>query len=168
MRTETRAGALAALGGIAALAIAWIAEHRMSMAPCALCLMERWPYRILALLGIAAIVAPRRVARILVPLLALPLLASIALALTHVGVEQGWWPDPLPQCMAPHFSAISGSGSIAQRLASMPLRPAKPCDSPNRLIDWLPVSMATLDLVFAATMSVLVAVVARRPTRRPA
>ncbi len=132
------------------------------MAPCALCLMERWPYRLLVLLGVVAALAPARLARVLVPLLALPLLASIALALTHVGVEQAWWPDPLPQCMAPHFHG----GSMAERLASMPLRPAKPCDTPNRLINWLPVSMATLDLIYAATMSVVVAgSLAWQPTR---
>ncbi|WP_428376567.1 disulfide bond formation protein B [Lichenicoccus sp.] len=170
MPAESRAGALAALGGIVALAIAWYAEHRLSMAPCALCLMERWPYRVLALLGVATVLAPARLARILVPLLALPLLASIALALTHVGVEQAWWPDPVPQCMAPTLlkgSMVHG-GSMAERLASMPLRPAKPCDAPNRLIDWLPVSMATLDLIYAATMSVVVAATAWRPARRPA
>ena len=165
MRAERRAGAVAAAGGFAALAAAWIAEHLMSMAPCALCLLERWPYRILVLLGLAAMVAPARVARILAWLLALPLLAGIALALTHVGVEQGWWPDPLPACQAPHFSRLGAGGSMAERLASMPLRPVKPCDAPNRLIDWLPISMATLDLMFAATMSVIVAVITWRPRR---
>nr|WP_321984367.1 disulfide bond formation protein B [uncultured Lichenicoccus sp.] len=157
MRAETGAGTLALLGGVAALSIAWYAEHRMAMAPCALCLMERWPYRVLALLGVVVILAPGRVARAMVPLLALPLLASIALALTHVGVEQSWWPDPLPQCMAPHFSRLGMGSSMATRLASMPLRPAKSCDAPNRLINWLPISMATLDLFYALTMSVLVA-----------
>ncbi len=52
MRPERRAGAVAALLGAAALGVAWIAEHRLSMAPCALCLMERWPYRVLLAMGL--------------------------------------------------------------------------------------------------------------------
>ena len=43
-----------------------------------------------------------------------------AIAAVHVGVEFRWWPSPMPECAAPKF----GGGSIADRLASMPLRPA--------------------------------------------
>ncbi len=157
MRPERRAGAIAALLGAAALGVAWIAEHRLSMAPCALCLIERWPYRVLLAMGLAAFLAPARLARPLVLLCALPLLAGVALSLTHVGVEQQWWPDPLPQCMAPHFHG----GSFSERLASMPRYPAKPCDTPNRLITFLPVSMASLDLLYVLLASALI-VVARR------
>ena len=34
----------------------------------------------------------------------------------------------------------------------MPLRPAKPCDAPNRLWAFLPVSMTTLDLLYAVLL----------------
>ena len=34
----------------------------------------------------------------------------------------------------------------------MPLRPAKPCDAPNRLFAFLPISMTTLDLLYAVLL----------------
>jgi disulfide bond formation protein DsbB len=155
---DRRAGAVAALLAALALATAFVAEHWLSMAPCALCLLERWPYRVLLVLGLAAATMRGPPSRVLVLACALPLAASIALSLTHVGVEQGWWPDPLPECMAPHFHG----GTMAERLASMPLRPAKPCDAPSRLIAFLPVSMASLDLIYAAMTSILIVLAAKR------
>lgn len=158
MLPDRRAGAVAALLAALALATAFVAEHWLSMAPCALCLLERWPYRVLLVLGLAAAAMRGPPSRVLVLACALPLAASIALSLTHVGVEQGWWPDPLPECMAPHFHG----GTMAERLASMPLRPAKPCDTPSRLIAFLPVSMASLDLIYAAMTSILIVLAAKR------
>jgi disulfide bond formation protein DsbB len=155
---EKRAGAVAALLAALALAIAWVAEHQLLMAPCALCLLERWPYRVLLVLGVAAVAARGRLSRLMLLTCALPLAASIGLSLAHVGVEQGWWPDPLPECVAPRFHG----GTMAERLASMPLRPAKPCDTPNRLIAFLPVSMASLDLIYAPVASVLIVLAAKR------
>lgn len=157
MRAEQDAGLVAALVGAVALAVAWIAEHPMHMAPCALCLLERWPYRALLLAGLATTVSPVWARRPLLLLCALSLLVSIGLSLTHLGVEQHWWPDPLPQCMAPHFHG----GTMSERLASMPRLPAKPCDAPNRLLAFLPLSMAALDLIYAALASVLVGATAR-------
>ncbi len=156
MRIERRAGGFAAAVGLLALAVAWIAEHRLLMAPCALCLMERWPYRAMFLLGLLAVVLPRA-GRAVLGLIALSLAAAILVSLAHVGVEQGWWPDPWPACMAPQFHG----GSFAERLASMPRHPVKPCDSPNRLFNMLPASMATLDLVYAVLISALFALIVR-------
>ena len=143
------AGAFWLLAGVAALAVAYWAEHVAGMAPCELCLWERWPYRVLAGLGLlwlACALLRIPAARLLAWLVSLTLAAGVVIAAIHVGVEQGWWPSPLPECAAPRFVA----GSFAERLASMPARPAKPCDAPNRLFDWLPLSMTTLDLLYAA------------------
>ena len=79
----------------------------------------------------------------------------------HIGVEQGWWPSPLPECAAPSF----GGGSIAERLARMPLRPAKPCDDPTYLIPVLPVSMAAMNLLYALALAAFLAISAGRPKR---
>ena len=153
-----RAGALAALCGAFALAVAWIAQHELSLAPCALCLLERWPYRALILFGVLAGIAPPPIARILLVPIALAFLAAIGLSFTHLGVEQGWWPDPWPACMAPHL----GHGSIAERLAAMPLRPVKPCDSPSRLFNFLPISMTSLDLIYAVLTCIVTMLAARQ------
>ncbi len=155
------------VAGFWAMGWVWWAQHVAGMAPCALCLWERWPYRVLIILGVLFVVlsrAGRAVRAVLSALAILTLLAAIALAGLHVGVEQGWWPSPLPECAAPHFSG----GTFAQRLASMPLRPAKPCDAPNRLFAFLPISMTTLDFCYATLLLVvsLVMLRARPATNR--
>jgi disulfide bond formation protein DsbB len=136
---------LAALGAALALGIAYASEVLGELVPCALCLVERWPYRIVIVLGLFAAIAPSRFVRILLVLGIICLLADAAVAAVHVGVELHWWPSPLPECAAPHLSG----GSIADRLASMPARPAKPCDEPTFLISAIPISMAAMNLLFA-------------------
>ena len=102
------------------------------------------------MLALAAVVVPPRLARALLVLVVLTLLADVALAFIHVGVEAHWWPSPLPECAAPRFVG----GSIAERLASMPAHPAKPCDDPSYLIPGLPVSLAMMNLLFALAFAV--------------
>lgn len=145
--------ALSALAAAAALGVAFASEWWGGLVPCALCLLERWPYRIAIALGLVGLVLPRPLARAAGWLLVLTLLAAAALAFVHVGVELKFWPSPLPECAAPHFV----SGTIAQRLASMPLRPSKPCDAPTFLIPGLPLSMAAMNLLFALAFSATLA-----------
>jgi disulfide bond formation protein DsbB len=140
---------LAALAASAALAFAYALEIWDELPPCALCLVERWPYRIVIVLGLLAAIAPARLIRFLLTLAVLCLLADAAVAAVHVGVELGWWPSPLPECAAPHLSGIS----IAERLASMPARPAKPCDEPTFLIPGLPLSLAAMNMLYALGFS---------------
>ena len=137
-----------------ALAAAWYVELHLGIVPCALCLLERWPYRAAIVLGLLAAALPRVPAHAARALLILVLLAGAGLGLTHVGVEQGWWPDPLPECRAPVFHG----GSIAERLAAMPAHPAKPCDAATYLVPGLPLSMAGMDLLLALALAVLVAI----------
>jgi len=152
----------AAVAG-AALSVALISESWGGLVPCALCLLERWPYRIAIVLGLVAAVVPPRYARILLVLLALSILVGAGLAFVHVGVEAGWWPSPLPECAAPRFAG----GTIAERLAAMPARPAKPCDAPTFLIPGLPLSMAAMNLIFACAFFLTLAIsLDRRPRRR--
>jgi disulfide bond formation protein DsbB len=141
--------ALSALVAAAALGTALASEKWEGLVPCALCLIERWPYRIAIVLGLVGLVLPRSLARVAVLLLGLTILAGAAVAVVHVGVEQRLWPSPLPECMAPTFSG----GSIAQRLASMPAKPTKACEDPSYLIPFVPVSMALMNLLFALAFS---------------
>lgn len=137
--------ALSALAAAAALGVAFASEWWGGLVPCALCLLERWPYRIAIGVGLVGLVLPHKLARLAGWLLVLAMLAAAVLAFVHVGVEQGVWPSPLPECAVPHFA----SGSIAERLASMPLRPSKPCDAPTFLVPGLPLSMAAMNLIYA-------------------
>lgn len=143
------AAALTVLAAALALGVALGSEWWGGLVPCALCLLERWPYRIVLVLGLAALVLPRWLGRLMLSLAVLCLLAGAAVATVHVGVEFGWWPSPLPECAAPHITGAS----IAERLASMPTRPAKPCDEPTFLIPGFPLSMAVMNMLFALAFS---------------
>lgn len=145
---------VAALGAAAALGVAYTAELWGQLVPCALCLVERWPYRIVIALGLLAAIAPRGLVRTLLALAIICLLAGAAIAAVHVGVELHWWPSPLPECAAPRFS----DGSIADRLASMPARPSMPCDEPAFLIPGIPLSMAAMNLLFALAFASLLTI----------
>lgn len=155
---------IAALGAGAALAIALGSERWDGLVPCALCLLERWPYRVAIVLALLAAVVPTRFARLLLGVVVLALLADAALGFVHIGVEARWWKSPLPECQGPSFVA----GSIAQRLASMPLRPAKPCDDPSYLIPGFPLSMAGMNMLFALVFAAALGVGLWRGDRRPA
>ncbi len=164
MRIDERAlAAGGALLATAALLVALGVERLGHVVPCALCLVERWPYRIAAALGVIACFAPRRAARWALWAMAACLLAGAVVAFVHVGVEQGWWPSPLPECAAPRF----GGGSIAERLARMPVRPAKPCDEPTFLAPGIPLSMAAMNLLFALALAGFLAISVAKPRRAP-
>ncbi len=161
-RDRTLAG-LGALAAGAALGAALLSERVLGLVPCLLCLWERWPYRVAAAAGLLALVMPRAWVRPLLLVLGGALLAGAGLAALHVGVEQGWWPSPLPGCNAPTL----GGGSIAERLARMPARPAKPCDEPAYLVPGLPVSMAAMNLLYALALTAGLAISAGKRRGAP-
>jgi len=143
---------LVAAGGAAALCVAYWAQDFLLLVPCPLCLLERWPYRAVIVLGVlAALVRP--VARPLLGLAVLALLAAAGLAFLHAGVEFHWWKSPLPEC-----------NGILLPGAPLPLTPAKPCDEPTFLIPGLPISMAAMNFLYAAAFTFfLLAYVVRQP-----
>jgi len=145
---------LSAIAAGLALGIAEVSEYWGGLVPCALCLVERWPYRVAIVLGLIAFVVPRVVARWLLVLSVVTILVGAAFAFVHVGVELHYWPSPLPECAAPTL----GTGSIAERLAQMPARPAKPCDAPTFLIPGLPLSMAAMNLIYAIVVMMALAI----------
>ena len=149
------AAALSAGGAALALAIALASERWGGLVPCALCLWERWPYRLAIVFGLIGLAVPERAARPFLLLVLVSITAAAALAAVHVGVEQGYWPSPLPECAAPSF--VTG-GSIAERLARMPAVPAKPCDEPTFLLPFLPVSMAAMNLLYALAFATALAI----------
>jgi disulfide bond formation protein DsbB len=142
-----------ALFAAAALGAAFAMEDWGGLVPCALCLVERWPYRIVIGLGILAAITPRGLSRALLWLAVLCLLGGAVVGAVHVGVEFHWWPSPLPECAAPHVTGAT----LAERLASMPARPSKPCDEPNFLIPGVPISIAGMNLIYALGFSLTLA-----------
>lgn len=141
--------AVATLASGLALLVALASERWGGLVPCALCLLERWPYRVAMALGLVGLALPRPWARLALAGAVLALLAGAAVAMTHVGVERGWWPSPLPQCQAPSYAG----GTLAQRLARMPARPSKACEDPTYLIEAVPLSMAQMNFLFALALA---------------
>ena len=136
--------------------VALASERFGGLAPCALCLWQRWPYWAAVALALAA--AGLR-SRALLGLAGVAVLVSAGLGALHLGVEQGWWPSPLPACAAP---ASMGSGSVDDMLRSLAARPAKPCDAPAYLVPGLPVSMAAMNVIYGLLVSALALRWARR------
>jgi disulfide bond formation protein DsbB len=153
--THRMTGTLTAIAALAALGVAYFAQYVLLLSPCELCLWERWPYRIVTVLGVLAALLPRRAARVVLALAALVLLGDVGIAGLHVGVEFKWWNSPLPEC-----------NGILTPGAALPAIPATPCDSPVFLIPRLPVSMAMMDLCAALVFAlVLLAYVMKKPRR---
>ncbi len=147
------AALLVALAAAIALIVAHGSERLLDLVPCALCLVERWPWRIAFLLGILAAFLPRPAGRAVLGVVLLVLAVSAGLGALHVGVEQHFWPSPLPECAAPELHGHT----LAQILASMPARPNKPCDAPSYLVPGLPLSMAAMNLLYSLVILALLA-----------
>lgn len=144
---------LSALACVAALGVAFGSERFLGLNPCAFCLLERRPYELGGGLALLALMVPAGMARPLLWGVLAVLCVAVGLSAVHVGVEQHWWPDPLPACTVPDFSGMSA----AQRLAAMPARPAKPCEDPDFLIPGLPVSMTQMGFAYALAVSAMLA-----------
>jgi disulfide bond formation protein DsbB len=129
------------------------AAQASGLVPCALCYVERWPYRAAILLAAIALGWPQ--ARpIIRPLLVLAFAAAAAAAFVHVGVEAQWWKSPLPECAAP----ILNTASLRSLLASMPAHPSKPCDDPTYLLPAIKISFAQLNCAFALACTAFIAI----------
>jgi disulfide bond formation protein DsbB len=135
-----------ALLAAAAPAFARMSEDLWGLAPCALCLWQRWPYWAAAGLALAAAALPRA-RRPLLALAGTAVLASGAVAAFHLGVEAGWWPSPLAGCQAPALRG--GAGGVEDLMRALPAAPSKPCDAPAFLVPGLPLSMAGMNLLYA-------------------
>ncbi|WP_426956619.1 disulfide bond formation protein B [Muricoccus radiodurans] len=148
MKIRQRATVVAVLAAAAPIA-AQASETFLGLAPCALCLWQRWPYWVAAVL--AALAAGLRL-RGLLALAGLAVLVSGGIAGLHVGVEQGWWPSPLPACSAP---SATGAASVEDLMRSLAPLPNKPCDAPAYLIEGLPVTIPMMNLVYALVLGAL-------------
>lgn len=114
---KARALALIIPGALMAGALG--SQYLGGLAPCEMCLWQRWPHY--AAIGLAALafVLPQRA---LVWLAALAILISGGIGIFHAGVEYHWW-EGLTQC-----SQVPGSGGSGNILADIMKTPLVRCD----------------------------------------
>ncbi|MBR3369116.1 MAG: disulfide bond formation protein B [Rhodobacteraceae bacterium] len=137
MRRQVQLLALAGSAGLLLGALAF--QYIGGMAPCALCIWQRWPH-VVALLGTGALVWPN-------PVLALVgaggAAASGAIGLYHTGVERSWWEGPSSCTAGGNLSGMSAQDLLAQIMAAPVVR----CDE----VPWemLGLSMASWNAVIS-------------------
>jgi disulfide bond formation protein DsbB len=74
-------------------------EHIGHYVPCALCLLQRWPYYVAIPIGILAVLssamnAPPAITRTLLLLVGLSMLIGGGIGVYHAGAEWKFWPGP--------------------------------------------------------------------------
>jgi disulfide bond formation protein DsbB len=137
-------------------------ETWWGLAPCALCLWQRWPYWVAAGLAGLGVAVPGRGRAGLLVFAGLAALVSAAIGGLHVGVEQGWWPSPLPGCQA---ATAGPAASIDDMMRALAPAPTKPCDAATYLVPGLPLSMAAMNLLYGLAVAALALILARRSLR---
>jgi len=114
---------------LGSLAPAYAAQYVFGLEPCALCLYQRLPYVVTAMLGAAALILPTEggARTSVVALSALVFAGGAALAFYHVGVEEHWWAS-----IAGCGGELATSITLEDLRAGLNERPPKPCDQ----VDW--------------------------------
>lgn len=116
--TRQRLILLAASGSAALLLGAFAFQHLGGLAPCKLCIWQRYPHAIAVALGAVALLLPLPV---LIILGAAAALSSAGVGLYHVGVEQGWWEGPT-SCSAGAIGGIDANDLFDQIMAAPLIR----------------------------------------------
>jgi disulfide bond formation protein DsbB len=132
MSELTRRALPALLGSLLLLLGAFAFQYLGGLAPCPLCIWQRWPHAIAIALGLIVLVWPSRG---LAALAGLAVLAGAGIGLYHAGIELDWWPGPTT-CTAPPPEAAAPGELLDQILAT----PAVLCD--EIAWSWLGISMA--------------------------
>ncbi len=143
--------AVAALGSLGLLLGALAFQHIGGLAPCPMCLWQRWPHVAAALIGLFALALGRWSHGRFMPWLGmLAVLVSAAIGAYHTGVERGWWQGP--------SSCSGGAGGDLLRLEG-PLDIVM-CDE----VAWqmLGLSMASWNMLASLGLAVIWAMAARR------
>ncbi len=107
----------AALGSALLLAAAFWFQYGQGLAPCPLCIWQRWPHAAAVLIGLATLAAPRRGLALLG---AVVMLAGTVVAAYHAGVELGWWQGPTT-CTAPSDIAGLTPDQLLERIQAAPV-----------------------------------------------
>lgn len=139
---------LAGAGSVAILLGALAFQYIGGLAPCPMCIWQRWPHLAAILIALLAMTVLWRRLRPLAALGALSMAVGAGLGLFHAGVEQGWWEGP-GGCVAPQAADLPADALLDQILATEVVR----CDE----IVWsfLGLSMAAWNAVISAGLMLI-------------
>lgn len=157
--TVERGPWLVAGSSLALLAGAFAFQHLGGLAPCVLCIWQRWPHAIAAVLAlVAGLLTPAgrggAAAAWLMVAAGVMLLAGAGIAGFHVGVEQHWW-EGTAECGTTETAA-----SVAELKARLLETPVARCDE----VAWslLGISMAGWNLLLSVGLAGLSFLIARK------
>ena len=142
--TRQRLLILIAAGGSAALMIAALGfQHLGGMAPCKLCVWQRWPHVAAIIIGLIVIAVPNRLLLLLGTGAAL---VTAGIGGYHTGVERGWWEGPA-SCSSASVSGLSPEELLEQIMAAPIVR----CDE----VPWelFTLSMATWNMLASLALA---------------
>jgi disulfide bond formation protein DsbB len=104
------------------LGAALLSEHWGGLAPCELCLLQRWPWGVAIVISfVATMVGSRAAVSWVALLLAVVFAVGSALAFFHVGVERHWFAGPAA-CSGAATAADTVEALKAQILRQQPVR----------------------------------------------
>jgi len=154
--SPNRSGLVVALACAATLGAVFVAQYGFGLAPCELCIAQRWPHGIAVVLGVAALLLPR-FRTTLLALAALSLAIGGGIAMYHVGVEQHWWQGPTACTGAATPNSLDALR--AQLMAAQVVR----CD--EVAFRFLGLSMAGWNVLWSALLVVFAGLAAKRAAR---
>lgn len=110
---------LAGLGSLLLLLGAFGFQYLGKLAPCPMCLWQRWPHAVAILIALAAMTVLWQQRRVLAGLGAITMAVSAGLGIFHAGVEQKWWEGP-GSCSGANPGALS-TDQLLDQIMETPL-----------------------------------------------
>lgn len=110
---------LASFGSFLLLAGALGFQYIGGLAPCPMCLWQRWPHLAAVIIGLVAITIGWRYRRFLAALGGVAALATAAIGVFHAGVERHWWEGP-STCTSAGIGTLSTDEAF-KRMMEAPL-----------------------------------------------
>ena len=147
--TRTHLILLATFGSAALLAGAFAFQYIGGLAPCHLCILQRYPHGAAVAIGAVALLIPGTLLGRLLPWAgALAALTTAGYGAYHTGVERKWWAGP-DTCTSGPIGQISSKDLLAQIQAA----PVVQCDQ----VAWqmLGLSMASWNMLAALVLVVI-------------
>lgn len=149
------ASLLLGLAAIAVLATVFASQYLGGLAPCQMCIWQRWPFAVLIVIGLIGVFWRPKM---MLTLALLTLLVSIGLAGYHVAVEQGWLALPAG------CAAGTDAGSVEELKALLKAAPPT-CDQIE--FSLLGLSLAGWNVVASLTLAIFTAIVLLADRRQP-